>query len=253
MPARSRPAPSKSTGTAGSKATIGRGNSDVAAPGSGVPKSGPGRPKDLGKRAAILEAAKQMFTQGGFDGASMDQIAAAAGVSKLTVYSHYGDKEALFVAVVKSHCEQQLPSSLFEPMPQVPLRERLLAIAQAFFAMISSPAAVAGHRMLCTPQLCGTALPQLFWEAGPKRVQSDFATLLQCRVDAGELVIADVPRAASQFFTLLKGEPHAQLVFGCGDPTAGVDIDAHLAATVDLFLRAYATAGRPDAGRAQRR
>ena len=120
-----------------------------------------------------------MFTQGGFDGASMDQIAAAAGVSKLTVYSHFGDKEALFVAVVKSHCEQQLPSSLFEPMPQVPLRERLLAIAQAFYAMISSPAAVAGHRMLCTPQLADSPLPQLFWEAGPKRVQADFAALLR--------------------------------------------------------------------------
>lgn len=229
--------------------------SDVATPPAAEPKAadlareapkapGPGRPKDLGKRAAILEAAKQMFTQGGFDGASMDQIAAAAGVSKLTVYSHYGDKEALFAAVVKSHCEQQLPSSLFEPMPLVPLRERLMTIAQAFFTMISAPAAVAGHRMLCTPQLSGSPLPQLFWEAGPKRVQSDFAALLQQRVAAGELDIPDVARAASQFFTLLKGEPHARLVFGCGDPGAVIDTDAHLAATVDLFVRAYATAGR---------
>ncbi len=214
------------------------------APGRGAPKTGgPGRPKDLGKRAAILEAAKRMFTQSGFDGASMDQIAAAAGVSKLTVYSHYGDKETLFAAVVKSHCEQQLPSSLFEPMPQVPLRERLLTIAQAFYAMASSPAAIAGHRMLCTPQLSGSPLPQLFWEAGPKRVQSDFAALLERRVAAGELRITDVPRAASQFFTLLKGEPHARLVLGCGDADAVVDTDAHLAATVELFLRAYATAG----------
>ena len=202
--------------------------------------AGPGRPKDLGKRAAILEAAKQMFTRNGFDGASMDQIAAAAGVSKLTVYSHFGDKEALFAAAVKSHCEQQLPSTLFEPMPHLPLRERLLSIAHAFFSMISSPAAVAAHRMLCTPQLCGTPLPQLFWEAGPKRVQSDFAALLERRIVAGQLVIPDVPRAASQFFTLLKGEPHARLVFGCGDPDAVVDTDAHIAATVELFIRAYA-------------
>ncbi len=246
MTARRRPAPQKLSSPAGSKPAAGRGEVIAPGPASDAPKpAGPGRPKDLGKRAAILEAAKQMFTQGGFDGASMDQIAAAAGVSKLTVYSHYGDKEALFVAVVKSHCEQQLPSSLFEPMPQVPLRERLLTIARAFYTMISSPAAVAGHRMLCTPQLCGTALPQLFWEAGPKRVQSDFSTLLQRRVAAGELNIPDVPRAASQFFTLLKGEPHAQLVFGCGDPTAVVDIDAHIDATVDLFLGAYATAPRP--------
>ena len=206
--------------------------------------AGPGRPKDLGKRAAILESAKQMFTQHGFEGASMDQIAAVAGVSKLTVYSHFGDKEALFAAAVKSHCEQQLPSSLFEPMPQVPLLERLLTIGHAFFAMVCAPTAVAGHRMLCTPQLSGSPLPMLFWEAGPKRVQSEFAALLERRIAAGELDIADVPRAASQFFTLLKGEPHARLVFGCGDPDAVVDTDAHVAATVELFTRAYATGAR---------
>ncbi len=207
--------------------------------------AGPGRPKDLGKRAAILEAAKQMFTQGGFDGASMDQIATAAGVSKLTVYSHFGDKDRLFAAAVQAHCEQQLPSSLFEPMPQVPLRERLLTIARAFYSMVCAPAAVAGHRMLCTPHLSGSPLPQLFWEAGPQRVQADFAGLLAQRIAAGELEIDDVDRAASQFFTLLKGEAHARLVFGCGDPDVVIDTEAHLAATVELFLRAYATAARP--------
>jgi len=211
-----------------------------------VPKAaGPGRPKDLGKRAAILEAAKRMFTRSGFEGASMDQIAAEAGVSKLTVYSHFGDKEALFGAAVESHCETQLPPSLFEPAPATALRERLLTIARAFFAMISSPEAIAGHRMLCTPQLAGSPLSELFWEAGPHRVQTSFAALLERRVAAGDLDIDTrdpdaIHRAAAQFFTLLKGEPHAMLVFGCraGKPA---DIEAHLVASVDLFLRAYAS------------
>lgn len=204
------------------------------------PKStGPGRPKDLGKRAAILEAAKRMFTQLGYDGSSMDQIAAEAGVSKLTVYSHFGDKDALFAAAIESHCEQSLPSSLFEPAPATPLRDRLLTIARAFYAMISSPEAVAGHRMLCTPQVAHSALPKLFWEAGPMRVQGDFAALLERRIGAGELEIADVPRAAGQFFALIKGEPHACLVFGGPGPDAD-ELEAHLTASVDLFLRAYA-------------
>ena len=201
---------------------------------------GPGRPKDLAKRAAILDAAKRMFVQHGFEGVSMDQIAADAGVSKLTVYSHFGDKEALFAAAVKSHCEQSLPSALFEPAPEVPLRERLMAIARAFYAMITSPEAIAGHRMLCTPQLANTPLSQMFWDAGPRRVQVGLASLLQRRIEAGELEIPDVPRAAAQFFTLLKGEPHAQMVFGCC-PNGAVDAESHLAASVDLFLRAYAT------------
>jgi len=223
-------------------------NSNDSASGAPPKSAGPGRPKDLGKRAAILDAAKRMFIQHGFDGASMDQIAAAAGVSKLTVYSHFGDKEALFAAAVKSHCEQQLPSSLFERAPGTPLRERLLTVAHAFYAMITSPEAIAGHRMLCTPQLAGSPLSRLFWEAGPSRVHSEFAGLLQRRIAAGELEIADVPRAAGQFFALLKGEPHAMLVFGCCELDAA-GIERHLAASVDLFLRAYAV---PGAARMQR-
>ena len=201
--------------------------------------AGPGRPKDLSKRAAILEAAKRMFIQQGFDGVSMDQIAAEAGVSKLTVYSHFGDKDTLFVAAVESHCDTSLPSSLFEPSPTTPLRDRLMTIARAFFTMISSPESIAGHRMLCTPQMAASPLPKLFWEAGPVRVQGDFAALLRRRVAAGDLDIPDVQRAASQFFALLKGEPHDFLIFGCAQPDE-IDVEKHLAATVDLFLRAYA-------------
>ena len=182
--------------------------------------SGPGRPKDLGKRAAILAAARQMFTTQGYEGTSMD--------------------------VVRAHCETQLPPALFEPTAGTPLRERLLAIAGAFYAMVTTPESVAGHRMLCTPQLAGSPLSRLFWEAGPQRVHDDFAALLERRIAAGELEIEDVPRAAGQFFALLKGEPHARRVFGCcdGKAEAADVVQAHLAASVDLFLRAYAPAGR---------
>jgi TetR/AcrR family transcriptional repressor of mexJK operon len=201
--------------------------------------SAPGRPKDLGKGAAILEAAKRMFTAHGFDGVSMDQIAAEAGVSKLTVYSHFGDKETLFAAAVKSHCEQALPDTLFAELPDMPLRERLLDIARAFFAMVSAPAAIAGHRILCSPQMANSQLPQMFWEAGPKRVQAAFAELLVRRVKAGELDVPEPALASAQFFALLKGEPHAQMVFGCCTVPAEA-IEPHLAASVDMFLRAYA-------------
>lgn len=211
-----------------------------AAPPKSTPRqAGPGRPKDLGKRAAILAAARQMFTTQGYEGTSMDQIAAEAGVSKLTVYSHFGDKEALFAAVVRAHCETGLPHALFVPSPGTPLRERLLAIARAFFAMVTAPESVAGHRMLCTPQVAGSALSRLFWEAGPQRVHDEFATLLERRIAAGDLQVDDVHRAASQFFALLKGEWHARQVFGCCEARSKDEVEAHLAATVDMFLRAY--------------
>ncbi|HEY4555071.1 MAG TPA: TetR/AcrR family transcriptional regulator C-terminal domain-containing protein, partial [Lysobacter sp.] len=102
------------------------------------------------------------------------------------------------------------------------------------------PEAIAGHRVLCSPHLANSHLPQLFWDSGPRRMQERFAVLLAARAAAGELDIPDPALASSQFFTLLKGEPHARMVFGCG--CAGephLAPDAHLAACVDMFLRAY--------------
>ena len=202
--------------------------------------AGPGRPKDPGKRAAILDAAKRMFVAHGFDGVSMDQIASEASVSKLTVYSHFGDKESLFGEAVRAHCEAGMPASLFEADPATPLRERLTSIGRAFFAMIMTPEAIAGHRILCSPQVATSAMPEVFWKAGPQRVQQAFTELLERRIAAGELDIDDIERAAAQFFTLLKGEEHAKAVFGycCGRHQDTPE--EHVDAVVELFLRAYA-------------
>lgn len=202
--------------------------------------AGPGRPKDPAKRAAIFDAAKRMFILHGFDRVSMDQIAAEAGVSKLTVYSHFGDKESLFAEAVRQHCDQALPPELFDPTPGTPLRERLTAIGEAFVTMIMSPEAIAGHRILCTPQMTGSGMQELFWKAGPQRTQMAFVTLLQRRIEAGELDIDDPERAAAHFFTLLKGELHALAVFGYSCSKCNTNPVTHVASVVDLFLRAYA-------------
>ena len=200
----------------------------------------PGRPKDPGKRAAILAAAKRLFVSLGFERVSMDQIAAEAGVSKLTVYSHFGDKESLFAEAVRAHCEQGMPTSLFDAQPGTPLRERLLAIGHAFFSMVMEPEAIAGHRILCSPQVTTSSLPAVFWEAGPQRVQGAFAELLRRRTASGELDVEDADLAASQFFTLIKGEPHMQAVFGYCCSGRSQDAAEHVLAAVDFFLRAYA-------------
>lgn len=203
------------------------------------PATGPGRPKDLGKRAAILDAAKRLFAREGFGGTSMDQIAAEAGVSKLTVYSHFGDKEALFTEAVRAKCEEMLPDDLFQIELKGPLRDQLQVIAQAFFALISSDEAISTQRMMMVPGNIDDNLKQVFWQAGPQRTHDAFAALLQARVDAGELDIPDVPRAAEQFFTLIKGDLHGRMMCGFGERPGRGDVSSHLDASVDLFLRAY--------------
>lgn len=209
---------------------------------------GPGRPKDLEKRAAILDAAKRLFPTSGFEGTSMDAIAADAGVSKLTVYRHFRDKETLFVAAIRVRCEEQMPETLFDVDVQGPVRRQLEAIGRAFFALLTSPDSISLNRLLTS----GTApakLTQLFWEAGPQRVQAGFQEFLRKEIAAGQLVIEDVPRAASQFFALLKGEVHARMLCGCGAPFTDADVDTHLHATVEMFMRAY---GAPQAQHAAR-
>lgn len=209
-------------------------------PKSEAKPAGPGRPKDLGKRAAILDAAKRLFPREGFAGTSMDQIAAEAGVSKLTVYSHFGDKEALFAAAVRAKCEEMLPDDLFRQERKGPLRAQLHAIASAFFALISSDEAIRTHRMMIAPGSGDDPLRKLFWEAGRQRTHCALAAFLGARALAGELEIANVERASSQFLCLLKGEMHSMMLLGLCDRPARRDVTAHVDATVDMFLRAYA-------------
>lgn len=209
---------------------------------SQAPRAAPGRPKDLAKRGAILDAARELFLEHGFAGVSMDQIAARAGVSKLTVYSHFGDKDALFLAAVESYCDAQVPTALFTPAPDQPLRHRLVGVARAVYALMASPDAVAGFRMMCSQASATGTLPDRFWDAGAGHLQAGFAGLLARRTAAGELAIDDPARAASQFFALLRGDLHPRMIIGCCG-CRDADVDAHIDATVDLFLRAYAPAG----------
>ena len=213
--------------------------SSRSAPPEAVKPAGPGRPKDLGKRAAILDVAKRLFVQHGFDGVSMDQIAAEASVSKLTVYSHFGDKESLFSSAVRAKCEEQMPSALFLEGLEGDLYEQLTVIARAFFALVTDEEALAMHRMMMLPGTGDFHVRELFWQAGPQQLKDAFGAFLRAREARGELHVPEIERAAAQFFCLLKGEIHMQMLCGMCCLPQPDDIDAHIAATVNLFLRAH--------------
>ncbi len=201
--------------------------------------NGPGRPKDLAKRESILEAAKSLFLSLGYASTSMDAVAAAAGVSKLTVYSHFTDKQTLFCSAVMATCQIQLPDLLFEYPDGTPVDEVLLNIARGFQALISSDEAVKLSRLIMAQGSQDPSFGEYFYEAGPKRVLAGMEALLRDIDARGLLRIANPLHAAEHFFCLVKGAPDYRLLLGCAGPLEGEEAEAHVREVVGVFLRAF--------------
>ena len=201
--------------------------------------SGPGRPKDLAKRQAVLDAAKTLFLTKGYANTSMDAVAAQAGVSKLTVYSHFNDKETLFSAAVVAKCEEQLPSLFFELPEGVAVQTVLLNIARGFHQLINSDESVNLHRLIMALGSQDPKLSLIFFEAGPQRMLHGMERLL-ARINESGVLSIDKPRnAAEHFFCLLKGAANFRLLYGCGEPLTGDAAESHVQEVVGLFMRAY--------------
>lgn len=73
---------------------------------------GPPKVKRGRKFDQALDGAREIFMSHGFDGASIDDIARAAGVSKATLYSYFPDKRLLFMEVAKSECIRQAEAAV---------------------------------------------------------------------------------------------------------------------------------------------
>ena len=203
---------------------------------------GPGRPKDMEKRAAILEAAKALFIRNAFAGTSMDAVAAEAGVSKLTVYSHFGDKDNLFREVIRARIQDLVPEDIFRYEPQMDVREMLLKIALHHAHLECDVQNVGTFRAILSD--CRQGNPRygkLMWEEGPDRTHGLMERLLQHAVDGGKLDIPNAKRASAQFFSLIKGELLLRRMFGCEDcaQSYAAEIEQTARDGVDMFLRAY--------------
>lgn len=111
-------------------------------------RAGPGRPRDPAKNDAIQSAARESFLEKGFHASTIEDIAARAGVSKVTLYNRFGDKEALFDAMVRGEVGRM--NALFEPSMDepMPLSDRLTAIGTALLEMLFEPDHVRFDRLI---------------------------------------------------------------------------------------------------------
>src|SRR5580765_4988509 len=94
--------------------------------------------EDSSKRRQILDGAHRVFLDLGFDGASMGEIARAAGVSKGTLYVYFADKSALFEAIVEEETLEQ-GKVRFNFDPERDVVTTLTEFGQAYIAMICRP------------------------------------------------------------------------------------------------------------------
>lgn len=197
------------------------------------------RSKSEEKGFQILDAAVELFTEQGFASTSMDQIAKRAGVSKQTVYSHYGSKEELFVAAIGCKCiAHQLTPELFDPSSDP--RSQLLSVARHFADLMMSRESVQVARTCISEAETYPQLSQLFYEAGPERVIGLLTALLERFDRSGRLCIPEPRFAAVQFLKMVQGEQRMRLEFNVGGLMADDEYQRYLTLCVDMFLRAYA-------------
>ena len=192
-----------------------------------------------GKRAAILDAATRVFLEYGYGAASMGTIAVAAGVSKQTVYSHFGSKDALFGAIVRERCDRLLqPIRIADDHGKNPTAV-LTGIASRFVTLIMNPESRALFRAVVAESARFPELAEAFYRSGPALAVDNLAAYL-AEVDArGALKVAKPVLSARLFFGMLRGDLHLRLLLGIGPEPSAREIDAMVDHAVETFLAAH--------------
>ncbi len=202
-------------------------------------KPAAGRPKDLEKRGAILGAAAALFLEQGFERTTVDAIAARAGVSKLTVYSHFDGKEGLFKALIAEKCGEHFEAREFAELAPLGPREALSRIASGFLSLMYHPDVLSLHRVLMTAASQDASMNLTFWETGPVPTIESLARLLK-RFDAvGQLRVPNPTTAADQFLSMLRGVEHLRVLLNVGEAPGARRLKTIANETVEMFLRAY--------------
>lgn len=197
-----------------------------------------GRPVDAAKHDAIVEAAAQSFFEHGFAASSIEQIAANAGVSKVTIYNNFGDKRALFAAAVDQECARIRSILSFRTVEGGSVRNRLIEIGEAMVAFLSRPEIIQFDRRIAAETEQHPEIGEAFLKSGPYRMKAAFVAFLERSEQDGELVVPNHWLAAEQFVSMCKGMGDLERRFGLqSDPE---EDEKRVTGAVEVFLRVYA-------------
>ncbi len=157
-------------------------------------------------RDLILKAATEAFLAHGYAGVSIDQIAAQAGVSKPTIYSHFEGKEQLFAAIMNTICDNFEEPLLGPDADGKELSAILVQIADNYARAILAPGVLAMHRLFVSEAERFPELSRRYYEVGPRRVHQTLAGFFKKRMARGEIHKGD-PLMLAQFFAAVVIAP----------------------------------------------
>jgi len=191
------------------------------------------------KRRQIVAGAHAVFLAQGFDAASMNDIARAAGVSKGTLYVYFDSKEALFEAIVEQECEAQA-EGIFELDPNDRDVESVLdRLGVGFVRFLCRPEKASAIRTVIAIADRMPDLGRKFYERGPARGIAQLADYLTAQVEAGVLAIQDCELAAAQFIETCHAMLFKPVLFNFAPAPSPEQIERVIRNAVRVFLAAY--------------
>lgn len=191
------------------------------------------------KRRDVIDGARRVFFDKGFDGASMDEIARAGGVSKATIYVYFESKEDLFDALVQVD-RRKSAELMFEFESDDPdVARQLRRIGVSFMTMMVRPDHIKMVRMVMGVAEKFPRIGQTFFENGPCHGGRRVADMLARHAEHGRLKIDDYEAAAFQFLNLCQGNIVKGLLFGSEDRPTPAQIEKTVDGAVKVFLAAY--------------
>lgn len=204
----------------------------------------PRRAPRLASGGAIREAAARLFLEKGYQGTSMDEIAAAARISKQTIYTHFPSKEQLFADLVLGNTErvEEFADGLVRTFRAADgLEDGLRRVARLYAGVVVQPEVLLLRRLVLAEAGRFPDLARAYYERVPERVYGVLAALFEELSNTGRLRVDDPWLAAQHFAWLVLGIPLDRGMFLPPDEaTRGIGVEALADAAVRVFLAAYA-------------
>jgi AcrR family transcriptional regulator len=194
---------------------------------------------DNAKRRQILDGARQVFLERGFDGASMGDIAKAAGVSKGTLYVYFKDKDDLFDGMVRGECAMQLDAVFEFDHADHNVEAVLLQRGKAFVRALADAKRLSSWRTVIAVAERMPDIGRRLYESGPARGIASLSAYLKAQTEAGVLKVDDYEVAASQFIETCHATMLKPMLFNFGPSPTDERIEHVVRIAVRTFMAAY--------------